>query len=150
MPGTVAQVHGHLEVRLFEHIKFNQLVELFEIRGLRIERRTLIRADDRAFERPALRVEAGNVRLDLPGDLRRGRRAVARGKLQALILRWIVTGGHVDAADGFAMADAVGDDGGGRVAIAQERFESAGSEHFGSGQGKFASKKPRVVAENDG
>ena len=51
-----------------------------------------------------------------------------------MILRRIVAGGHVDAADGFAMADVVRDDRSGRVAIAKQRFKAVGSEHFGGGQ----------------
>ena len=60
-----------------------------------------------------------------------------------------MAGGHVDAADGLAMADGVGDDGRGRVAVAQERLEAVGGEHFGGGEGKFAPKKPGVVTQND-
>ena len=47
------------------------------------------------------------------------------------------------------MADGVGDDGRGRVAVAQERFDAVGGQNFGGGEGKIAAQKPRVVAEND-
>ena len=140
---------GHLELRLFERGKINELVELFEIIRLRIKRRALIRADDRAFERPALCLKLRDVRLDLFGHFRRGGRAIARGKFQALIFRRIVAGGHVDAAGRLAMADGMGDDRRGRIAVAQERFEPVCRQHFGGGQRKFAPQKPRVVTQND-
>ena len=95
------------------------------------------------------RLEFDDVRLDLPGDFRRGGRAVARGKFQALIFRRIVAGGHVDAADGFAMPDVVRDDRRGRVAIAEQGFQAVGGEHLGGGQRKLAPEKPRVVTQND-
>jgi len=56
------------------------------------------------------------------------------GKFQALIFRRIMTGGHVDAANGFAMADVVGDDRRRRVAITKQRFQAVGGEHLGGGQ----------------
>ena len=147
--GAVFKFDGHLELRLFERGKINELVELFEISRLRIERRALIRADDRAFEGPVLRLEVGDVRLDLFGDFRRGGRAVARGKFQTLIFRRVMAGGHVDAAGRLAMADGMGDDRRGRVAIAKERFESVGGQHFGGGQRKFAPQESCVVTQND-
>jgi len=68
--GAVTQVHSHLELRFFDHGKVNELVELFEICGLRVKRFALKRADDRAFERPARRLKLGDVRFDLAGDFR--------------------------------------------------------------------------------
>ena len=60
-----------------------------------------------------------------------------------------MAGGDVDAADGLAMADGVGDDGRGRVAVAQERLDAVGRENFGGGEGKMAAQKAGVVAEDD-
>ena len=75
-----------------------------------------------------------DVRLNLSGDFRHGGRAVERGKFQALILGGIVAGGHVDATDGFAMPDVVRNGRCGRVAIAKERCQPVGGEHFSGGQ----------------
>ena len=60
-----------------------------------------------------------------------------------------MAGGHVDAADGLAVAYGVGNDRRGRVAIAEERLESVAREHLGGGQGKFATQKPGVMTQND-
>ena len=62
--GAVVQFDGHLQLRLFEGGEINELVELLEILGLRIKCLALIRADDRAFEGPTLRLKPGNVRFD--------------------------------------------------------------------------------------
>ena len=56
-----------------------------------------------------------------------------------------MTGGHIDAAKRFAMANRVRNDRRGRVAVAQKRLKTVGSEHFGSGQRKFTTEKSRVI-----
>ena len=47
------------------------------------------------------------------------------------------------------MANGVGDDGRGRVAVAKQRLNAVRGQNFGGGEGKFAAQKTRVVAEND-
>ena len=94
------------------------------------------------------RLQFYDVRFNLLRHVGRGGRAVERGKFQALILRRIVAGGQVDAANRLAMTDGVRDDGRGRVAVAEQGCDAVCRENFRCGQGKFASEKTRVVAEN--
>src|SRR6185503_15029034 len=78
----------------------------------------------------------------------RGRSAVVRGQLQALILRRVMARRHVDPANRMAFTNRVSDDGRGRVAVAEQRNETIGGEHFGGCQGKLAAQKTGVVAKN--
>ena len=71
-----------------------------------------------------------------------------RGKFQALVLRRVVAGGHVDPAYRLAVANGVSDDWRGRVAVAKQRDEAVGGEHFGGCQGKLLAQKTGVVAKN--
>ena len=123
-------------------------MKLFEIGGLRIDFLAGERAKLRRVKSPMRRLQFYDVRFNLFCHVRRGRRAVERGKFQALILGGIVAGGHVDAANRLAMTDGVRDDRRGRVAIAEQRFDAVGRKNFGGGEGKFASEKTRVMAEN--
>src|SRR5207249_9140313 len=71
-----------------------------------------------------------------------------RGKFQALILRRVVARGHVDPANRLAVANRVSDNWRGGVAVAEQRDEAAGGEHFSGRKGKFPAQKARVVAHN--
>src|SRR5664280_765453 len=146
--GAVTQINGDFQFRFFKNGKFKEFVKLFEIRRLRIDFLVGERAKLRRVKSPMRRLQFYDIRLDLLRQIGRGRRAVERGKFQALILGGIVAGGHVDAANRLAMTDGVRDDGRGRVAIAEQGFNAVGRKNFGGGEGKFASEKTRVVAEN--
>jgi len=142
------QINRHLELRLFEHVKFDGFVELFEIRGPRVKR-------------PALDVpmtallndQPGRLKLtmfaNLPGDFRCGGRAVGTWKISGPGIPADVTGGHVDAAMALRCRDIVRDEPVWRVAVAKQRSQTVGGEHLGSSQRKFAPEKPRVVAKDN-
>src|SRR6476619_301616 len=59
-----------------------------------------------------------------------------------------MAGGHVDAANGLAIANSITDYRGRRVAVAQQRLESCQRQHLGSRQREFASQETRVVTKN--
>ena len=147
-PGSIHQFHRDFEPGLSDGGEINQPAQLFEVGRLRIQSFAGERADHHGREAPVAREELRNVRFNLLGDLRRGRRAVVRGEFQALILSRVVARGHIDPANRLAVANRVSDHRRGRVAIAQQRDEAAGGEHFGGREGEFPAQKTGVVAHN--
>ena len=102
-----------------------------KMRRLRVESFAGERADHRRRKSPIRGRELPDLRFNLLGDFRRRRRPIARRKFEALIFRRIMTGGHVDAADGFADANGVGDHRRRCGAIAQQRLQAVMRQHFG-------------------
>src|SRR5204862_5141188 len=122
------------EFTFFDRVEIDQLLELFDVGRFGIKCFALVSANDRAFESPALLHACTDVGFDLFGDFGRSGGAIAGGEFQALVFGGIVAGGHVDAADGFARADGVRDDGRGRVAFAEQGSEVVEIENFGGGE----------------
>ena len=148
-PGAIHQLDGDLELRVPDDVEVDELANLLKVVGLRVNGLAGERADDGGLEGPAGGLALRDVRLDLLRHLRRGRRAVVSGELEALILRRVVAGGHVDAADGLADADGVRDDGRGGVALAKEAGETVGGKHLGDGEAELASEEAGVVTDDD-
>ena len=148
MTRAIHQFHRDLHPRFPDDVEVDELAQLFEIAGLRIKGFALERANDRAGKGPVLRQKLIHVGFDLFGHVGCAGRAVAGGEFQSLILRRVVAGGHVDAANRFSRPDGVSDHRSRRVTIAEQGSESVRGQNFGGGQREFASQKSGVVTNN--
>ena len=148
-PRAPRQFHGDFQFRFLDCGEIDEFAELFKIIRSRVNGFAFESSNDRALERPIFRLQPRDVRFNLLRHIGCGRRAVAGGEFQALILCRVVAGSHVDAAECLAGANGVRYDGRRRVALAEERSQAAARENFRGGEGKFAAEKARVVSEND-
>ena len=132
--GPVHQFDGDLELGLLDDGEVDVFAELLEVGRGRVDLLAAKRADQSGLEGPARFLTVADMAFDAAGDFGRSGRSVGPAEFEALVFGRVVAGGHVDAAQGLAHSNRVGDDRGRCVALAEQGSQPIGGQHLSHGQ----------------